>query len=538
MYRVLLVDDEALIREAISENIPWEELGFELTASCENGREAMERMKQEAPDLLLTDICMPYVDGIELARYVHENHPDTKTVIISGYDEFEYAKQAVRYQVMEYILKPITPTELTGVLLRAKESLDEECARTKTLKKLQGAYVTNRPFLQERFLNRLLRGNERLDGLEEKMKELDISLSGRFFNIALVEGDDLHPFLDQYKDVREELALFAICNITQELIKRRGIGIVFQNIEEKTVIIFCGETEKLLAQELEDALGEIRQTIRHLLSIETTIGIGQRVSDIRRLHQCYEAAWEVMEQKFLMGGGRILRWELMEKPGGSIFIDVSKWAGQVSQAVKGGSGEEIEDIIRRFAQEIRESHANRNRSIIYMQNLLLSVIGSANLIKDKENVVVQEEKEFLNRIYEYEHLSEMAEDVIAICVHISKLLNEQRESYGKKLALAALGYIKENYMNSEVNLNSVCSHLAISTSYFSTLFKSCTGETFIEALTKTRMEEAKKLLGNTAMKTYEVAREVGFSDPHYFSIAFKKATGRTPTEYAREKRIE
>ncbi len=536
MYKAILVDDEALTREAISENIPWEELGFELIASCENGRQAKERMKETAPDLLLTDIYMPYVDGLELARFVHENYPDTKTVIISGYDEFEYAKQAVRYQVMEYILKPITPSELMEVLLRVKACLDEKCAKTKTLKKLRGAYVSNRPFLQGRFLNSLLRGNERLDGLEERMDELDISLPGCFFNTAIVEGDDLYPFLDQYKNVREDLALFAICNITQELIKRRGLGTAFQNMEEMTVVIFCGESEDEFAKEIEEALGEVQQTIQELLSIETTIGVGQSVSDIRRLHQSYETAREVMEQKFLMGGGQILRWELAKKQAGGISIDVPKWAGRVVQAVKEGKEEEIACIIRRFAQEIRESHANRNRSIIYMQNLLLSVIGSANLMKDKENAVVQEEKEFLNRIYEYDHLTDMAVDVIAICGHISGLLNEQRESYGKKLALAALDYIKENYMNTEVNLNSVCTHLAISTSYFSTLFKSCTGETFIEALTKRRMEEAKRLLENTSMKTYEVAGEVGFSDPHYFSIAFKKATGRTPTEYAKEKR--
>ena len=136
MYKALLVDDEALIREAISENIRWEEMGFELVGSCENGRDAMNLIRQNPPDLILTDICMPYVDGIELARYVHENYPDTKTVIISGYDEFEYAKQAVRYQVMEYILKPVTPAELTEVLQRARASLDEKKDRSRTMKKL------------------------------------------------------------------------------------------------------------------------------------------------------------------------------------------------------------------------------------------------------------------------------------------------------------------------------------------------------------------------------------------------------------------
>ena len=142
MYKVLLVDDEILIREAIRENIHWKEMGFELIADCENGREAMEVIRNNPPDLVLTDICMPYVDGIELARYIHENCPDTRTVIISGYDEFEYAKQAVRYQVMEYILKPVTPAELTEVLEKARASLDETRAKSETLKKLKGATVS------------------------------------------------------------------------------------------------------------------------------------------------------------------------------------------------------------------------------------------------------------------------------------------------------------------------------------------------------------------------------------------------------------
>ncbi len=538
MYKVLLVDDEALTREAVSENIPWGDMGYELIASCENGREAMEQMKLNTPDLLLTDICMPYVDGIELARYVYENHPDTRTVIISGYDEFEYAKQAVRYQVMEYILKPVTPKELMEVLVRAKESLDEELDRIKTLKKLRGAYVSNRPLLRGRFLNSLLRGGERPDSLEEKMEELDLSLTGCFFNTAIVEGDDLSPFLNQYADVRDDLALFAICNIAQELIEKNGQGAAFQNMEGKTVIIFCGRTEKEVNKEIEKTTQEIQQIIRHLLLIETTIGVGQMVSDILSLNQSYESAWQAMEQKFLAGGGQVLWWELMEEPKSSAFIDVSQWAGRVVQAIKGGSREEIEETIETFTQVIRDSYVNRNRSIIYMQNLLLTVIGTANLVKEKENAIVEEEKELLNRIYEREHLADMAKDVTTICIHISRLWEEQRGSYGKRQARMALDYINDNYMNSEVNLNSVCSHLAISTSYFSTLFKSCTGETFIEALTKKRMEEAMKLLENTSMKAYEVAREVGFSDPHYFSIAFKKATGRTPTEYARENRPE
>ncbi len=536
MYKVLLVDDEALIREAISENIRWEEMGFELLGSCENGQEAMKVIQSVVPDLLLTDICMPYVDGIELARYVYENHLDTKTVIISGYDEFEYAKQAVRYQVMEYILKPVTPTELTEVLQRAKDSLDEKYQRSRVLKKLKGAYVTNRPLLRGRFLNSLLRGNERPDGLEEKMKELDISLPGSFYNTAIVEGDDLSPFLSQYTNVRNELALFSIYNIAQELVEKQEGGVAFQGMDERTILIFSGQTLKELAARMDRVLSEIRETIQKLLLIETTVGVGEAVSDPNHLHLSFEKAKSAMELKFVMGGNQTLYSEPLNPRAGTLFVDVPKWADRVVMAVKLGNEAEIEQLVREFAQEIRNLYIRRNRSIMYVQNLLLTVVNTVTLAEEKENQIVQEEKDLMNRIYTYEHLGDMATDVIAIFCKISRFLNEQRESYGKKQALQALEYIERNYMKSDVNLNSVCNYLAMSTSYFSTLFKSCTGETFIEALTKKRMEKARELLESTSLKSYEIAEKVGFGDPHYFSVAFKKATGKTPTEYARERR--
>ena len=535
MYKVLLVDDEVLIREAIRQNIRWEEMGFELIASCENGKQAMEVIKKSPPDLVLTDIYMPYVDGIELARYIYEHCPDTRTVIISGYDEFEYAKQAVRYRVMEYILKPVTPSELTEVLLKARASLNEQNAKNETLKKLKGAYRSNRPFLRSRFLNSLLRGDERPEELEEKMRELEVSLPGEIFNTVIVEGDDLSPFVNRYPGVRDELALFSIYNITQELVEQKGLGVVFQNMDAKTVAIFCGRTKEEVEDNTEKALEAVRDTIRKLLLIETSAGVGEAVTHPAKLYQSYEKARAALELKWLLGGNQVLRSGMLDARR-SAPVDVQHWADRVLQSVKAGNQEEVEHTIRSFAQEIRESRINRNRAIIYMQNLLLTVINSANLAEDQETQILKDEKELINRLYTYEHLRDMATDVISICGSISRFLNEQRDSYGKKQAMKALEYIEQNYMNSDVTLNSVCSYLAMSTSYFSTLFKTHTGETFIEALTKKRMEKAKNLLENTSKRAYEVAEEVGFSDPHYFSVSFKKATGKTPTEYAKEKR--
>ena len=186
MYKVLLVDDEALIREAISENTRWKELGYELMGTCKNGREAIERLDQEEADLVLTDICMPYVDGMELTRYLYEKHKGVKVIIISGYDDFEYAKTAVKYQVMDYILKPITAKELAQTLTRVKEKLDEERFQRSDMKRIRGAYMSNLPILRGRFLNSLLMGNVGAQEIQEKLKDYKIRLDGKYFMTALV----------------------------------------------------------------------------------------------------------------------------------------------------------------------------------------------------------------------------------------------------------------------------------------------------------------------------------------------------------------
>ena len=354
-------------------------------------------------------------------------------------------------------------------------------------------------------------------------------------NTAIVEGDDLSPFLNQYPGVREELALFSIYNITQELVEQKGLGVVFQNMDARTVIIFCGDTKKELDEKMEETLTEIRKTVKELLLIDTTIGVGEDVTDLMKLYQSFEKARAALELKWLLGGAQIL-WSGMLDARKSAPVDVPHWAERVLTAVKASDSAAIETEIRGFAQELRERRTNRTRAIIYMQNLLLSVVNSADLEEEQENEIYKEEKELMNRLYTYERLRNMSTDIIAICESISRLLNEQRDSYGKKQAGRAMEYIEHNYMKSDVTLNSVCTYLAMSTSYFSTMFKAHTGETFIEALTRKRMEKAKQLLENTSKRAYEVAGEVGFSDPHYFSVAFKKATGKTPTEYAKEKR--
>lgn len=537
MYKVLLVDDETLIREAISENIQWEEMGFSFMGACENGKQAMEAIEREQPDLLLTDINMPFVDGMELTKFVYENYPGTKVIIISGFDEFEYAKNAVKYQVLEYILKPITPMEFSETLLRVKKMFDERKENQQNMRKIRSAYVSNLPSLQGRYLHHLLNGTVDYSKLSEKQEELRLHLDAVCYNTALVEGDSLEPFTKQYANVKDELALFAIYNITAEIVAEEGCGLVFQSMDEKTVIIFMGNEKEELKCQMKAVLPRIRSAIEEFLQIQVTVAVGKSVSCLEELADSFAKTKSAMEYKFMLGGNQIIQAEEYEEIRNSAkHVDIFDWASKIATAIRTNKEEDIAEKTEGFVEQIKKGYINKNRSFVYVQNLLLSVINLLELPGELEEEIYGRERTFVNEIYSCESLDEISKRMKETLGYISDVMSNQRDSYGKRQAMLALDYIEKNYADSSVTLNSVCTALAMSTSYFSSIFKNYTGETFIEALTKKRMEKAKILLEQGSRKTYEIAEAVGYSDAHYFSVTFKKITGKTPTEYAKEVR--
>ena len=534
MYKVLLVDDEALIREAISENIQWEEMGFAFMGACENGKQAIEMIEKEQPDLLLTDINMPFVDGMDLTKYVYENYPDTKVIIISGFDEFEYAKNAVKYQVLEYILKPITPMVFSETLLRVKKMFDERRESQRDMKKIRSAYVSNLPTLQGRYLHHLLNGTVDYSKLSEKQEDLRLNLDAHCYNTALVEGDSLEPFTKQYANVKDELALFAIYNITAEIVSEENCGIVFQSMDEKTVILFMGDKKEHLKQQVKEVLPKIRQAIEEFLQIQVTIAVGKNVSCLEELPDSFAKTKSALEYKFMLGGNQTIEAEEYEEIRNSAkYVDIFEWASRIATAIRTNKKEDVLARTEEFMAQIKMSYVNKNRSIVYAQNLLLSVLNLLEMPEELEEEVYAKERAFVNEIYEFENLDALTKELTEIFDVILNRMSNQRDSYGKRQALLALEYIDEHYADSSITLNSVCNALAMSTSYFSSIFKNYTGETFIEALTKKRIEKAKILLEQTNKKTYEIAEQVGYSDAHYFSVTFKKVTGKTPTEYAK-----
>lgn len=540
MYKVILADDEVLTRKAIAENTPWNDAGFELAGTAENGRIAAELTDRLRPDLMITDICMPGMDGIALSEYLSRRYPDMKIMILSGYDDFAYAKKAIEYGVSEYILKPVTSLELVDELKKIAGKLDEEREKKKYLLRISGAYEKSLPQLKEHFLNRLLGGQTGRQEAEAQLASFGISTAFADHAVVLIDRGEKADWEKQNPGIGEELMDFIVFNIVQEIMKEEKNVLLFQTTANRCVLIFFANTEAELQDQISRYGAKIFRAILDHVKICISVLVGKTVHSCFEWHDSYENAKYAGEFRYLLDAqdfflyGSDFTLAVSSVPG----IRIGEWSGKLIQFIRTGSRENLEKTVHDFFSVLHETNCERNTMYLYIQNCVLSVL----ITLERREIVAEGEFEpfasFINHLPEYRHLSEIEAVFLKFCMEIRSSIDRKRKTASQEIADSAMEYIRKNYADPDLTLNGICEHLSMSVSYFSMVFKSCRHETFVEALTRIRMEKAKMLLETSALKTYEVAEKTGYLDPHYFGTIFKKQTGMTPMEYARRFREE
>lgn len=538
MYRILLVDDEILVRDAIKENIDWKGIGCELVGDCENGQQAAEFVKNHPVDIVLTDILMPYMDGMELSHFLHDNYPDIVIVIFSGFGEFEYAKKAIQYNVSEYLLKPVTALELTAVINKMKDKVDQKRKEKKKMEKLTRAsesYRKNAQMIRSKAMEALVNCTVNVEESLERLKNMGMELSAVRYRVAMFDIDlysDMYQ-LDMEKRQESALMAFVLLNISNEIVTREQAGYAYQEGGNRVCILFQEKWSRDFTTKTREICHEIQDKMREVMGIEVSMGIGDWVKTPDKLLFSHDMAAQALDYRYLLGGS--LLFDAAEcQVGGEVPID--SLLERFTSALKSGKGEMVERIFQEMKDSIRSSLVEKSRACMYLQQIVRTMDRVCEDVSADMNCVLEGRNELLHQITEQKSFDSACEIVKNYIMKIFKMLSDMNSSSEERQARLALDYIQKNYMDPALSLNDICSYLNISTSYFSTIFKKMTGETFTEVLIRTRMEKAKELLENTTMKNYEIAEKVGFSDPHYFGISFKKMTGVTPTEYAREKR--
>lgn len=538
MYKILLVDDEILVRDAIRENIDWKGMDCELVGDCENGQQAAEFVQNHEVDIVLTDICMPYMDGMELSHFLHDNYPDIIIVIFSGFGEFEYAKRAIQYNVSEYMLKPITAMELTKVIERMKEKVD---ARQKEKNKIQilmrdsQGYKKNANMIRSKTIEALVNCTRDVKESLDELEKMGIDMEASSYRVAVFDMDLYSELYQIDTEKRQESALmaFVLYNVSDEIVNEKKAGVAYQEGSNRVCVIFMGNKTKEGAALIKETCQEIKDKVKEVIGIEVSMGIGSWVRSPGELIFSHRMAEKAIQRRYLLGGNLLID---MEEDETDQIISIQDYLEQLKNAIKTGKKEEMDIILNEIEAEIRGALVDKSYACVYLQQVI-RVIGNSvqSMVSDGADIITEREK-LLKAVTEQKCFQAAADLVRAYAQKMFEELTNYNSSAGQRQASLAMDYIRNNYMDTELSLNSICSYLNISTSYFSTIFKDITGETFVEALTRTRMEKAKELLENTTLKNYEIAEKVGFSDPHYFGISFKKMTGKTPTEYAREKR--
>ncbi|MDO5361633.1 MAG: response regulator [Eubacteriales bacterium] len=538
MYKILLVDDEILVRDAIRENIDWKGMDCELVGDCENGQQAAEFVQNHEVDIVLTDICMPYMDGMELSHFLHDNYPDIIIVIFSGFGEFEYAKRAIQYNVSEYMLKPITAMELTKVIERMKEKAD---ARQKEKNKIQilmrdsQGYKKNANMIRSKTIEALVNCTRDVKESLEELDKMGIHMEASSYRVAVFDMDlysDLYQ-IDTEKRQESALMAFVLYNVSDEIVNEKKAGVAYQEGSNRVCVVFMGNKTKEGSALIRETCQEIKDKVKEVIGIEVSMGIGSWVRSPGELIFSHRMAEKAIQRRYLLGGNLLID---MEEDETDQAISIQDYLEQLKNAIKTGKKEEMDRILDKIEAEIRGALVDKSYACVYLQQVI-RVIGNSvqSMVSDGADIIMEREK-LLKAVTEQKCFQAATDLVRAYAQKMFEELTNYNSSAGQRQASLAMDYIRNNYMDTELSLNSICSYLNISTSYFSTIFKDITGETFVEALTRTRMEKAKELLENTTLKNYEIAEKVGFSDPHYFGISFKKMTGKTPTEYAREKR--
>ena len=538
MYKILLVDDEILVRDAIRENIDWGKLDCELIGDCENGKQAVEFVKTHEVDIVLTDILMPYMDGMELSHFLHDNYPDILIVIFSGFGEFEYAKKAIQYNVSEYMLKPVTAMELTKVIENMKEKLDsrkKEQRKIESLTQVSQDYHKNANVIRSKALDSLVKCARDVQVSLDELERMGITFQAASYRVAVFDIDTYSEMYQMDMDKQQESALmaFVLFNVGDEIVVREKAGVVYQEGNNRVCIIFAGNRTKEFSESIHRICHEIQKKVKEVIGLETSIGIGSWVRSPHELIYSYRLAAKAIDYRYLLGGNLLFDME-EKKTDNSIFL--MKDLETLTEAIKSGDRRLMEETLGQIETEIKSALVEKSYACIYLQQVIRAIGNTCQSLSEEPEKIVAQREALLKAVTEQRTFFQAAALVEKYAQEVFDELQELNSSSGQRQGMLAMDYIQKNYMDPGLSLNSICSYLNISTSYFSTIFKEMTGETFIEVLTRIRMEKAKELLENTTMKNYEIAEKVGFSDPHYFGISFKKITGKTPTEYAREKR--
>lgn len=533
--KVFLVEDEMVIRRGIKNSIDWEKEGYIFCGEASDGELAYPMIIKEKPDILITDIRMPFMDGLELCKLVKKELPNIKILILSGYDEFDYAKEAIRLGVTEYLLKPIS----SGKLLEALNGVSESIRREKEDKDLVRKYMEemreNTEHEKQKFFEQMIAGNLSMADALETGKKYEMNLSAGMYNLLLFR----FTLGEENRKSGELLgeAEYAIEKLTERL----EYVFEFQRGVEDWAFLLMADNEEQMSERVKELSKDLEEIMKNYSTIAYFGGIGQPVARLRELEESFREAERALAARFTMELNRIISVEDIRMAQNvdtlddieiTSFGEIEKTRTMLEKFLNNGAEDEIDEFVDVYINELPEENL---KSVLMCQYIIMDayivMMSFCEKIEGIEGEMQAQSEELKNSMKTIQTLEEIKNYIRML---LKKIIGVRDTISGRRysdIIEIAKDQIRKTYMSDEISLNTIAAEVGMSPSYFSSIFSKEMGKTFVEYLTEIRMDRAKELLMCSSMKTSEIGYEVGYKDPHYFSYIFKKTQNCTPKEF-------
>lgn len=533
--KVFLLEDEMVIRRGIKNSIDWEKEGYIFCGEASDGELAYPMIIKEKPDILITDIRMPFMDGLELCKLVKKELPNIKILILSGYDEFDYAKEAIRLGVTEYLLKPIS----SGKLLEALNGVSESIRREKEDKDLVRKYMEemreNTEHEKQKFFEQMIAGNLSMADALETGKKYEMNLSAGMYNLLLFR-------FTLGKENRKSGELLGEAEYAiEKLTERLEYVFEFQRGVEGWAFLLMADNEEQMSERVKELSKDLEEIMKNYSTIAYFGGIGQPVARLRELEESFREAERALAARFTMELNRIISVEDIRMAQNvdtlddieiTSFGEIEKTRTMLEKFLNNGAEDEIDEFVDVYINELPEENL---KSVLMRQYIIMDayivMMSFCEKIEGIEGEMQAQSEELKNSMKTIQTLEEIKNYIRML---LKKIIGVRDTISGRRysdIIEIAKDQIRKTYMSDEISLNTIAAEVGMSPSYFSSIFSKEMGKTFVEYLTEIRMDRAKELLMCSSMKTSEIGYEVGYKDPHYFSYIFKKTQNCTPKEF-------
>lgn len=523
MYKVLIVDDEIGIREGLEYLIDWEEFGAAIIGAASNGQEALEAIRAHKPDIMIADIRMPVMDGLALMKEIHQLGLPIRVIVLSGYDEFTYVREAMKYGAENYLLKPVDGEELSNSVKEIVKNLDDK--RFVEIKNRESIQI-----LKNNTLSRIVRNDISFKEYVEKTEFLNIDLNFEFMQVAVIELGLAYDAVEQHSE--NQWKKFASMNICEEITANYSNALVFTDPSDHIVILFREPNLGSICEtQIRRLLSECMDQINRILHIHCFSSVGSAVSSHRELGLSYRQAISFLDYKLALG---------LDK---TAFYTNSTSNTSIQGSLLTIDTERLKDLIRTrnktelmaYVRTIFGSYDEGDPfTPTQIRDLLIEiVIAILNVTREfqADGRRIIDLNEFTLKLHSTKNLMEMLDEIEKIVGNSITHIQHVTEKRYSKIVQDAIDYVKENYFSPDISLKTLSVLIGVNAAYLGRAFKEETGEFFSDYLMKLRIERAKHLLNTSSLKVSEISSRIGLLNSNYFYTLFKKHTGMNPGDF-------